>query len=139
MPVPDYDYFVVGSKGKTELNLIQVGTDEFYPAKFKINTTANPGYELGLNPQQKDMLAWNFYAKELLRAKFDIKKLWEKYGNIISMGFMAVIVLIILGMAFKNWETVASAFAKASEQLAHAAKSMEPTIQNAGILGGGAP
>lgn len=139
MPVPDYSYFVVGNKGKTELNLIQVGTDEFYPAKFKINTKGNPEYSLGLNPQQKDMLAWNFYAKELLRSKFDIKGIWEKYGSVISMAFVGAIVLIILGMAFKNWEGVASAFAQASKDLAAAARSLEPAAQGSGILGGGAP
>jgi len=139
MPVPDYDYFVIGNKGKTELNLVQVGTDEFYPAKFKINTKGNPEYNLGLEPQQKDMLAWNFYAKELLRSKFDIKGIWDKYGSVISMAFVGVIVLIILGMAFRNWETVASAFAEASRELAAAARSLEPAVKEAGILSGGAP
>jgi len=133
IPVPDYKYFTFGNKGKTHLTLIQASSNEFYPADVRVNLSPNPGAYIGLTPLQKDMIAWNVYAKEMLRSRFDVRDFLQKYGQYIGLAVIAGLIIVVVSMSFQNIGQLQSQFGVIAERLSNVADKLAPAAS------GGAP
>lgn len=101
MPVPEFKYFIQGIKGKSHLNLIQMSTSEFFPAKVNI-ATGNPSAVLGLTPVERGMYVWADYARELTKKQYDIRSFLEKYGAAMGFAGVALIFIIVVWLSFNN-------------------------------------
>ncbi len=125
MPVPEFRYFIQGTKGKSHLNLIQMSTNEFFPAKVNI-ATGNPSAVLGLTPVEKGMYVWADYARELTKKQFDIRTFLEKYGAYMGLAGVALLFIIVVWLSFQNLADLTTQMGAISDKFVQIADKLTP-------------
>lgn len=98
LPPPPLDFGTLSEKGGTHFYVIQTGVNEF---RYAIPEIKNPEKIL-LSPDQRDIMAWNVYAQELMREMFDIRSWLKKMAPMLVVALAVVAVIVIMAIISKN-------------------------------------
>lgn len=131
MPVPEFKFFIQGIKGRSHLNLIQMSTSEFFPAKVNIGV-GNPSACLGLTPVERGMYVWADYARELTKKQFDIRTFLEKYGAYMGLAGVALLFIIVVWLSFQNLADLTAQMGSISDKFVGIADKLAPAASEGG-------
>lgn len=128
LPPPPLDFGTLTEKGATHFYIVQTGVNEF---RYAIPNVENPEKIL-LSPDQRDILAWNIYAQELMRDMFDMKAWLKKMAPYMIMALAVGAVIVIMAIISKN---LAAAIELGNTVVNKAAALGSATINSGGTSG----
>ena len=116
-PMPNNKYFYRKGK-KLWIDYIS-HNGNLFPVIKKPIVIGNPEGVLELvGERYKQLIPWNLYVKSQIDKTFDIRALWDKYGQIISLAVLGGIMIIMLSIFFKNGQANTDAILKGMNAIA---------------------
>ena len=82
------------------------------------------------------MLAWNVYAKDQMRKKFDYQTFLQQYGQMIGLGIIAGLIIVTVYMSYSHMSEISAQLGPIANALSSVAQSI---TNSAGGSGGTAP
>lgn len=98
LPPPPLDYGTLTETGATHFYVIQTGVSEF---RYAVPNIKNVN-EIIMSPDQRDILAWNVYAQDLMRDMFDMKAWLKKMAPYAILALSVGAVIVVMAIISKN-------------------------------------
>jgi hypothetical protein len=95
---PSFDCIVRDENGKDNLHLIQIERNRFIPVVLPKLDGSNPDHIDLKAKTEEDVVVntWRFVVMEKKKLKYTISKFFEKYGAMISLAIVAMVIIFSL-------------------------------------------
>lgn len=123
IPPPPNEYFSMGRKGKLHIELISYGSSkyDYIPVARQLNQSIK---SMTLNPLPADTRNWAMVEIKRDAQKFTTKDFLDRYGPMIALGTIALMVIIVTWILMGTTKQAISA----SVELANAVRGISQGV-----------